>query len=287
MANTAPLIAYLRQLARQGVRYVPLEPKALEILRSFYRNTPSGRKSVRSTPISTSQTVRATPAPANPPAPPATVADPVLSGSTIEEQLASLREQASTWEPALTLGTLRSTMVFATGNPHADLMFVGEAPGHNEELECEPFVGKAGQKLNQILTAMGLKREDIYISNICKFRPAMTRNQGTANRKPTRGEMDACLPFVRAEISLIQPKCIVALGATAAEGLLHTSLGVAKLRGTWHEFAKIPVRVTYHPSYLLHNEEASDGKRKVWGDMLAVMQQLGMPISERQRGFFK
>jgi DNA polymerase len=176
-------------------------------------------------------------------------------------------------------------MVFAVGNPAADLMLVGEAPGYEEERRREPFVGSAGQKLDQILMAMGFQRSDIYISNICKFRPAL-KNQTTNNRKPTRQEMDACLPFVRAEIAIVKPKCIVALGATAAEGLLERQDPVGRMRGSWHEFEGIPVRVTYHPSYLLHNEAAVGEKRKVWDDMLTVMDFLEMPISEKQRGFF-
>jgi uracil-DNA glycosylase family 4 len=291
VANTVPIIAYLRQMARQGASHVMLDEKARKILRSFYRRpqAPSRPNAERPAPAAAVVSAHAPiiPTDSSSPEPPGTVPVPVPSGATVEDQLDSLRAQAAKWEPCLQLGTLRDTMVFSTGNPRADLMLVGEAPGHNEELEGKPFVGKAGQKLTQILKAMGLQREDVYISNICKFRPAMARNQGTANRKPTREEMDACIPFVRAEISLVRPKCIVALGATAAEGLLHSELGVGKLRGSWHEFDGIPVRVTYHPSYLLHNEHASGEKRKVWDDMLTVMEQLGMPITEQQRGFFQ
>jgi DNA polymerase len=264
-----------------------LDEEARVILRGYLQGpaTPPARTSrrdrTRTAPMPAAR-IRLTP---DTPPPAADVPEPVISGSTVEEQLASLHQQAADWPPAKSLGTLRDTMVFAVGNPRADLMLVGEAPGFNEERQQEPFVGRAGQKLNQILTAMGLKREDIYISNICKFRPAMER-QTTANRKPTRAEMDSCLPFVRAEIRLVRPKCIVALGATAAEGLLHSELPVGKLRGSWHQFHDIPVRVTYHPSYLLHNEHAAAEKRKVWDDMLCVMEQLGMDISEKQRGFF-
>ncbi|HEY1050588.1 MAG TPA: uracil-DNA glycosylase, partial [Prosthecobacter sp.] len=141
-----------------------------------------------------------------------------VPGTTREEKLEALRLVAQDWEPALHMESLRKTMVFAVGNPHASLMFVGEAPGAEEEKLREPFVGPAGQKLTAIIKAMGLDRSQVYISNICKFRPAMD-NQGSGNRKPTAEEMRACLPFVLTEIDLIQPKVIVALGATAAEGL--------------------------------------------------------------------
>lgn len=203
----------------------------------------------------------------------------------VEEKLAYLRERAQHWKAARALGTLRDTMVFATGNPHARLMLVGEAPGYDEERLQEPFVGKAGQKLNQILAAMGLKREEVYISNVCKFRPSMGDNQGTANRAPSDEEIAACLPLILAEIRAIHPGCIVCLGGTSAKGLLGSNASVSALRGQWHECQGIPVRVTYHPSYLLRNESLS-AKRAVWEDMLAAMEHLQLPISDKQRSYF-
>lgn len=165
-------------------------------------------------------------------------------------------------------------------------MFVGEAPGGEEERQREPFVGPAGQLLTKIIGAMGLQRTEVYISNICKFRPALP-NQRESNRKPTAQEMAACLPFVMAEIEIIQPKVIVALGATAMEGLLQwEKAAVSRNRGKFHDFNGIPLAVTYHPSYLLHNQELTE-RRKVWEDMMMVMERLGMPISDKQRGFFQ
>lgn len=211
-----------------------------------------------------------------------------VPGTTREEKLESLRLVAQDWEPALHMESLRKTMVFAVGNPHASLMFVGEAPGAEEEKLREPFVGPAGQKLTAIIKAMGLDRPQVYISNICKFRPAMD-NQGSGNRKPTPEEMRVCLPFVLTEIDLIQPKVIVALGATAAEGLgIPGSVG--GLRGRFHTTSGIPTMITYHPSYLLREEKMGDGlraKRQVWEDMLKVMEKLELPISAKQRGFFQ
>ncbi len=211
-----------------------------------------------------------------------------VAGATIEEKLAALRAMAETWEPALSMESLRKTMVFAVGSSLATLMFVGEAPGAEEEKLREPFVGPAGQKLTAIIKAMGLDRPQVYISNICKFRPAMD-NQGSGNRKPTAEEMRVCLPFVLKEIDLIKPQVIVALGATAAEGLgLPGSVG--GLRGKFHSTSGIPTMVTYHPSYLLREEKTGDGiraKRQVWEDMLKVMEKLGLPISEKQRGYFQ
>lgn len=204
---------------------------------------------------------------------------------SVEEKLAYLRERAVHWKAARALGTLRETMVFATGNPHARLMLVGEAPGYDEERLQEPFVGKAGQKLNQILRAMGLKREEVYISNVCKFRPAMGENQGTANRAPSDEELAACLPLIMAEIRAIQPACIVCLGGTSAKGLLGFAASVSSLRGQWYQCQGIPVRVTYHPSYLLRNESMA-AKRAVWEDMLTIMEHLQLRISTKQRRYF-
>jgi uracil-DNA glycosylase family 4 len=209
----------------------------------------------------------------------------VVSGEGKAEQLAGLRSQAENWAPARSLGTLRETMVFATGSPDAEIMLVGEAPGHNEEKEGEPFVGPAGQKLNDILKAMGVRREEVYISNLVKFRPAMPR-QTTNNRKPTPEEMAACLPLVLAEISVVKPKIIIALGGTAAEGLIGLEGTVGSMRGKWHEVSGIPARVTYHPSYLLQSGGSNQVKRSLWEDMLAAMEKLGMPVSEKQKAFF-
>jgi uracil-DNA glycosylase len=225
------------------------------------------------------------PPPATPAAAPAVKQDAVVSGTGKAEQLAGLRKQAERWAPAMALGTLREKMVFATGNPDAAIMLVGEAPGYNEEKEGEPFVGPAGQKLNDILKAMGIKREDVYISNLVKFRPSLPK-QTTNNRKPSPEEMAACLPLVMAEISVVQPKLIIALGGTAAEGLLGLEGTVGSMRGKWHEVSGIPARVTYHPSYLLQSGGSNDVKRALWEDMLAAMEKLGMPISDKQRGYF-
>jgi DNA polymerase len=202
-------------------------------------------------------------------------------------RLSELRERAEGWAPARALGTLRETMVFAVGNPFADIVFVGEAPGSEEERMGEPFVGPAGQKLTKIIAAMGLKREEVYISNICKFRPAM-ENQGSGNRKPTLEEMQSCLPFIVAELGIIEPRMVVALGATAAEGL-GLKGAVSGLRGRFHDAYGIPMRVTFHPSFILREERDNGGmrvKRQVWEDMLAVMDFLRMPVSEKQRGYF-
>ena len=226
---------------------------------------------------------------AAPPAPIAESAAPPRAEQaemSVEEKLDFLRQKAADWKPARRLGTLREKMVFAVGNPHARLMLVGEAPGYEEERQGEPFVGPAGQLLTRILGAMGLQRSEVYISNVCKFRPSMGENQGTSNRAPSPEELAACHPLIMAEIRAVQPACIVCLGGSSAKGLLGAQQGVSALRGQWFECQGVPVRVTYHPSYLLRNEALS-ARRFVWEDMLEVMQRLGMPISEKQQNYFR
>lgn len=212
-----------------------------------------------------------------------------VPGTTKAEKLASLAQIAEQSPEARALGTLRETMVFAVGSPDAEIMFIGEAPGSEEERQQEPFVGPAGQKLTGIIKAMGLDRSEVYISNICKFRPAM-ENQGWSNRPPTPVEMQTCLPYIFTEISIVQPKVLVALGKTAAEGL-GLSGPVSKLRGQFYQVQGLPTMVTFHPSYILREEKLADGgrvaKRQVWEDMLQVMEKTGLPISEKQRGYFK
>lgn len=179
----------------------------------------------------------------------------------------------------------RKQIVFGVGNPQADLMFIGEAPGADEDEQGEPFVGKAGQLLTKIIQAMGLQRESVYIANILKCRPD-TPGQRAGNRKPTPEEMQTCIPYLHEQIDLIRPKVIVALGATAVEGLLGKTIGITRLRGNWRTYRGTPLMPTYHPAYLLRNQAPSE-KRRVWEDMMQVMEKLGIRISERQRNFFR
>jgi DNA polymerase len=145
-------------------------------------------------------------------------------------------------------------------------------------------VGKAGQLLTKIIQTMGLSRETVYIANILKCRPD-TPGQTAGNRKPTPEEMQTCIPYLHEQIDLIKPRVLVALGATAVEGLLGKTLGITKLRGQWQEYRGTPLMPTYHPAYLLRNQALTE-KRKVWEDMLAAMEKLGLPITEKQRGYF-
>ncbi|HUB66378.1 MAG TPA: uracil-DNA glycosylase [Candidatus Methylacidiphilales bacterium] len=218
-------------------------------------------------------------------APPASDESPLeISGSSKVEQLRHLAERASGCVKCPHLAARRHHVVFGVGNPDAKLMFVGEAPGEDEDLQGEPFVGRAGQLLTKMIAAMGLTREQVYIGNIVKCRPDMPPG-ATGNRKPTREEMSTCVPYLRAQIDVIKPSVLVALGATAVEGLIGPAGTIGSLRGKFLEYRGIALMPTYHPSYLLRNQSNTE-KRKVWEDLLKVMGRLEMPISEKQRGYF-
>jgi DNA polymerase len=200
------------------------------------------------------------------------------------ERLAPIRSRVLVCTRCPHLAASRTQTVFGTGNPDAELMFIGEAPGADEDAQGEPFVGRAGQLLTKIIETMGFTRDDVYIANVLKCRPDMpARTSG--NRPPTPDEIQTCLPYLAEQIDVIQPKVLVALGATAVEGLLGTRGTMRDLRGRWHSHHDTPLMITYHPSYLLRNQTPAE-KRKVWEDMLLVLEKLDRPISEKQRRYF-
>ena len=195
-----------------------------------------------------------------------------------------IRDRVRTCAKCAHLACSRTQTVFGVGNPDADLMFIGEAPGMDEDQQGEPFVGRAGQLLTKILKAMNFAREDVYIANILKCRPD-TAPGSFGNRPPTPMEMQTCRPYLVEQIEIIQPSVLVALGGVAVEGLLGARGAMRELRGRWHTYSGIPLMITYHPAYLLRNQAPSE-KRKVWEDMLQVLERLEQPISERQRNYF-
>jgi uracil-DNA glycosylase len=218
-------------------------------------------------------------------APPSTTVAPAIPvAPDVETAMAALRARASVCVKCPHLASSRKNVVFGVGDIHATLMFVGEAPGADEDQQGEPFVGAAGQLLTRIIKTMGFGRENVYIANILKCRPD-TPGQLSGNRKPTAEEMKTCLPYLLEQIDLIRPKVLVALGATAIEGLLGKTEGIGKLRGRFQVFRDIPLMPTFHPAYLLRNQALTE-KRKVWEDMLQVMEKLNLPITEKQRAYF-
>ena len=289
------LLAHLREEKERGTDTVYIADRAGEALKCLPRQY-AARAPARATP----RVMQELPEPESAPGIasgdiPAAVSDEYAArgvarlsippgAATLEEKLAFVRQCAMDCAACREIGTLRDTMVFAVGNPRSSIMFVGEAPGFDEERQREPFVGRAGQKLTAIIQAMGVVREDVYISNIVKYRPSLP-GQTTNNRAPTAEEMATCLPFIFAEIELISPKAIVALGKTSVAGLLNIEASLGSVRNRFHSFMGIPVMPTYHPSYILRSESKRD-KRMVWEDMLMVMEHVGLPIAEKQRRYF-
>ncbi|MBW2503118.1 MAG: uracil-DNA glycosylase [Deltaproteobacteria bacterium] len=169
------------------------------------------------------------------------------------------------------LATSRTRLVFGVGNPNARLVVVGEAPGREEDLQGEPFVGQAGKLLDRLLNAIGLQREDVYICNVLKCRPPQ-------NRDPQADEVETCEPFLVRQLASIQPQLIMALGRFAVQSLLKSKIPISRLRGEWQEYQGIPLMPTFHPAYLLRNPES---KRDVWEDLKEVRRR--MLSLERER----
>jgi uracil-DNA glycosylase family 4 len=307
-------ILHLEELKSRGVRFVPVSPEAVAVLnqvpaiapakKTFAAPVPERRSTTRlvenqtlpnragsetGAPILVAKPAGQKPPddlsvslglPGETPAAPA----PALSPEAKAAAFADLCQRALVCVKCPHLASSRKNVVFGVGSIDAQLMFVGEAPGADEDVQGEPFVGKAGQLLTKIIQAMGLQRGDVYIGNILKCRPD-TPGQSAGNRKPTSEEMQTCIPYLHEQIDLIRPRVIVALGGTAVEGLLGKTIGIMKLRGTWKTYRGIPLMPTLHPSFLLRPDGAAQ-KRKVWEDMLQVMEKLEMPISERQQNYF-
>lgn len=167
----------------------------------------------------------------------------------------------------------RNNIVFGQGNARAELVFVGEGPGHDEDMQGLAFVGRAGKLLTQMIEAMGLTRDDVYICNVVKCRPP-------ENRKPEDDEMATCSPFLFRQLDVIKPKAIVCLGATAAQALLKTKDSISRYRGTWFDYRGAKLMATYHPAYLLRNPNA---KPDVWKDLQKVMALLGLSPKKSSR----
>ncbi len=307
MALVHQFIDYLKQLEEQGESHVFLDEGARQVLREIQRRpaaapraqhgqapasqseqdgevSVSALKAAMEEVAATSVPSAATPAPAPAISVPKDIA---LGEGGAREKLNELSKIARSWPSSGGLTSLRDKMVFASGDPEADLAFVGDAPGYHEERKKKPFVGPAGQKLQQILKAMGLSTEKVYLTNLVKFRPALAK-QMTNDRKPTKDEMRAFLPILKAELEVVQPKVVIALGSVVASSLFEESDDpIEKMLGQMLSWNGLPVKVTFHPRFLLHEDSALGERRKLWKDMLDVMEHTNLPISEKQRGFFQ
>lgn len=246
----ASLTAYLQDLQESGVDGIPTEM-----------------------PTTVAETTMQRTAPAEPGID--TVMYTQLSAPEIYETLEQIRKNLGACQRCK-LGATRNNLVFGVGNPKARLVFVGEGPGADEDAQGEPFVGDAGKMLNRIITAMELKREDVYICNVVKCRPPK-------NRPPESDEVSTCSPFLLRQLQSIRPEAIVALGSSAAQALLQTKVPISKLRGKFHDFHGIPLMPTYHPSYLLRTGGNSDSFWSVWDDMTQVLQLLKLPVPNKSR----
>ena len=239
---------HLRRAERRGQRTLPAAA-------SPRQSSPAPREATPAAP-----TREATPAA---PTREATPAAPAREGAVPAEALARVREELGDCQRCR-LAQERKHIVFGVGNAAAEILIVGEAPGRDEDLQGEPFVGAAGQLLTKMLKAMGLSRSDVYITNILKCRPPQ-------NRDPERDEVESCEPFLRKQIDAMGPRIIIAMGNFAAKTLLRTTTGITRLRGTFYTYHGIPVMPTFHPAYLLRNAE---GKRPAWSDLQAVMREM-------------
>ena len=258
---TTNVRAYAEALGIWGVQHIPVDQPpaptfpAPKVMTALHRPEPS--PAPRATPNPTvpstaSPDVQDMPLPLEPPLTP-------LSRLSLAE-LEAVAKQCT----ACRLHQGRTHVAFGVGNPHAELMFAGEAPGRDEDLQGEPFVGRAGQLLTRIIEAIGMKRQDVYIANVIKCRPPNNRN-------PEADEIAHCEPYLIRQIALVQPRLIVALGTFAAQTLLQTKLPISQLRGRFHTYQGVKLMPTFHPAFLLRNPER---KRAVWEDMQMVQREL-------------
>ncbi len=248
---------FLEYKKEEGFQTLEVSPETLAAIRSQASGTRGQASGVSrgqgSVPYSAPR-----PAPTAAPAPQKSI---TVSGKTLEEIAGQIRVCT-----ACPLHSSRKNTVPGEGNPNRpDILFVGEGPGADEDIQGRPFVGAAGQLLDKMIAGMGYKREDVFIANIVKCRPP-------GNRVPLPEEMNACVPYLKAQIALIQPKIIVALGKTAVQGLLQQEVAITKFRGTWCKYEGIDLMPTYHPSFLLRSPSH---KGEAWADLKAVLSRLG------------
>jgi DNA polymerase len=281
----------LQRLKATGVKSIPVSEEALGALRIAATRARESVPVPRPAPQAKAPAAARAPAPRGtgpsgfPPAP-----EFVLPEGDKAARWAALRERVLNDPVCLRHLNPGRKVVFGVGSLDARIFFVGEAPGADEEIQGEPFVGAAGQLLNKMIAATGLRRDEVYIGNIMNWRPQLPLGAGgtqSGNRPPTQDEMTYCLPYLRAQIAIVNPDIVVALGATATQGLLGFGAfkALGDLRGQWREFSGKPLMVTYHPSYILRNP-TSRSKRVIWEDFLKVMERAGMQVSAKQRGYF-
>lgn len=291
----------LKRLQKEGLDRVYIEDNTAALLPPPIEKAPikqekasppadgADLKAALETPEAPTQKTPAKPAPAPkkaaPPVKPLPDSPPTLElpKAPSAEQMQWLQEQVENSPVSLDHIKTGEQFVFGSGAIDADIFFCGEAPGEHEAITGQPFAGDAGALLDKILKAMGLDRKSVYMTNIMKWRPEHNKPYG--NRPPTPEEMEFCLPYLRAQLEIVQPQVIIGLGNATILGLLKSDTKMTEIRGTWQTFDELPLIFTFQPSYLLFNDTMKT-KRMAWEDMLKVMGKTGMPISEKQQGFF-
>jgi uracil-DNA glycosylase len=260
----ATLRDYVDQLREEGIEGLPAGNGAMRTTQS----KTSQARPAESQRVETASPAVPSPRPSAPPVVEMFSKYPGLEKTSSLEELRTFIGDCTRCK----LAPLRKNLVFGVGNPNADLMFIGEGPGADEDARGEPFVGRAGQLLTDIIErGMGIRRADVYICNVIKCRPP-------ENRNPEPDEVAACEPFMLRQIDIVRPKVIVGLGTFAVQAVLKIKTPISKLRGNWHEVRGIRMMPTFHPAYLLRNPA---DKRLVWADIQEVMKELGMPIARR------
>ena len=294
------LLAELRARRSEGVHSVELGPEAEVALRDLIRRakglpaapTPSAGPAPRDSAPAAPVLVASPAAPPRAPKvddssvpPPPKVTFPDVGSKA--ERLAALRTLVEMCPECRRHCPPGAAPLLGIGSAEAEIVFVGEAPSEEDVKAGEPFVGPAGQILTKAITAMGLARESVYLTHVMAWRPETPT--GFGNRAPTSREMAFCRPYLAAQLAILRPKVVVALGNSAVNGLFslegEAAFKVTQRRGTWLDLDGLPVLPTYHPSYLLRNPSPAV-KRQFWEDLLSVMERLGLPISDRQRGFY-
>jgi uracil-DNA glycosylase family 4 len=258
----ASLRAYLEWQQDTGAMGIPRKVRTAPTVQAPARTNAEAPRAPAPAPASASA-----PGPALAPAP-----APTRAPAAPPRSLPIIAAEAATCTKC-SLSETRTNVVFARGNPEAKLVFIGEAPGADEDAQGLPFVGRAGQLLDKMIGAMGLDpAKDVYVCNIVKCRPP-------GNRTPTPAEIETCIPYLHEQLAAIDPKVIVAMGNTAVGSLLGTKLGITKVRGQWKLYrGKSPVMPTYHPSYLIRpSAQQIEAKKQAWEDLQAVMKELGLP----------
>lgn len=289
----------LKRLQLEGVERIFIQDSTLEQLQPEQSPSPQAEISRRATPpIDLQSAVQSSSMPYAPVAkntpkstdtakPPPLPAAPTLElpAGDASSRMQWLKEQVTS--SSVCRGHLRANeqIVFGEGAIDADIFYCGDAPSEEEATSGTPFIGKSGELLSKILKAMGLDRESVYMTNIMKWRPEHHKPYG--NRPPTQAEMNFCLPYLKAQIEIVQPKVIIGLGNATLLGLLgpNPNRKFGAIRGTWQSFEGTPLIFTFQPSYLLFNDTMKT-KRMAWEDMLKAMEKVGLPISEKQQGYF-